>query len=140
MAVLGWAVSIYFGFFRYRQYVWSRNKVRYDLFYKIDQRRANLAAKLRLFADLKKEGKPRIIRARSLFRRYLELLGQIDFHQDQETFDLTILNHLEKSIAKDLQDFLSHYPKLIDQVKEWHNGPPRPGTFSDNLTKELFTE
>lgn len=93
---------------------------------------------MRLFADLRQEGKPRHIRVRGVFRRYLDLLGQIDFHEQEGTFATSILVHLKANVAHDLQDFLRLYPNLLEQVQEWRKNRMKPGGFSDQLTKELL--
>ena len=74
LAALRWAVSLYFGYFRW-QYIWSRNKVRYDLMQKIDQRRSDLAAKLLMLCEISTAAEPRKARLRALL--VVELLHQI---------------------------------------------------------------
>jgi hypothetical protein len=135
-AALGWAVSLYFGFFRYRQYVWSRNKVRYDLMQKIDQRRVDLAAKLLMLCEISTPAKPRKPRLRSLLRRYFSLLQQISFYQNEGVFDPVILGHLRAVITNDLKAILSHDKELDTLMQEWLAAEATPGNFFSTLTFE----
>jgi hypothetical protein len=135
-AALGWAVSLYFGFFRYRQYVWSRNKVRYDLLQKIDQRRADLASKLLMFLEISTSAKPRKARITALFRRYFSLLQQIDFYQSEGVFDEAILGHLRETTSSDIKAFLNHDKQLDDIIFDWLAAEAAPGNFFSTLTFE----
>lgn len=135
-AALGWAVSLYFGFFRYRQYVWSRNKVRYDLMQKIDQRRSDLAAKLLMFCEISTAAKPRKARLRSMLRRYFSLLQQINFYQNEGVFDAVILGHLREAVVNDLKSILSYDKELNTLMHEWLAAEATPGNFFSTLTFE----
>lgn len=136
LAALGWAISLYFGFFRYRQYVWSRNKVRYDLLQKIDRQRSDLAAKLLLFCEISTPAKPRKARLRSLLRRYFATLQQISFYQDEDVFDEAILNQLRTNVIADLSEIFSHDGELTGPMKEWITTAATPGNFFSTLTFE----
>ena len=136
LAALGWAVSLYFGFFRYRQYVWSRNKVRYDLLQKIDQRRSDLAAKLLMFCTISTTAKPRKARLRALLRRYFSLLQQIDFYENRGVFDEAIIDHLRAAVSTDLREILSYDNELNGLVKDWLEVEAAPGNFFNTLTIE----
>ena len=135
-AALGWAISLYFGFFRYRQYVWTRNKVRFDLMQKIDQRRDDLAAKLLMFCEISTAAKPRKARLRSLLRQYFSLLQQINFYQNEGVFDAVILDHLRAAITNDLESILSHDKELDSLMNEWLAAEATPGNFFSTLTFE----
>jgi len=136
LAALGWAVSLYFGFFRYRQYVWSRNKVRYDLMQKIDQRRSDLAAKLLMFCEIRTDARPRKARLRALLRRYFSLLRQINFYQCEGIFDEAILQYLRATILTDLGGVLGQDDELNDLMKEWLEAAATPDNFFNTLTFE----
>jgi hypothetical protein len=110
-AALGRAVSLYFGYFRW-QYIWSRNKVRYDLMQKIDQR-SDLAAKLLMLCEISTAAEPRKARLRALLRRYFPLLQQVNFYQNEGVFDEAILKHFRVTIATDLGHIFSHDTKLV---------------------------
>lgn len=135
-AALGWAVSLYFGFFRYRQYVWSRNKVRYDLLQKIDQRRSDLAAKLLMFCEISTSAKPRKARLRSLLRRYLSVLSQVDFYEREGVFDEAILSYLRAETVKDLEQLFSHDNELKTLADNWLKARASPGSFTSTLNFE----
>lgn len=136
LAALGWAVSLYFGFFRYRQYVWSRNKVRYDLLQKIDQRRSDLSAKLLMFCEISTTDKPRKARLRALIRRYFSLLQQINFYQNGGVFDDAILEYLRGVVITDLGEILKHDNELNILIKDWLGEEAIPGNFFSTLTFE----
>jgi len=136
LAALGWAVSLYFGFFRYRQYVWSRNKVRYDLLQKIDQRRSDLAAKLLMVCEIRTDARPRKARLRALLRRYFSLLRQINFYHCEGIFDEAILKYLRTNTSTDLRGVLGQDDELNALMKEWLEVEATPGTFFSTLTFE----
>jgi hypothetical protein len=133
LAALGWAVSLYFGFFRYRQYVWSRNKVRFDLMHKLDQRRSDIAAKLMMLCEISTSAKPRKARLRSLLRRYFSLLQQINFYQNEGVFDEAILRQFRKTINADLHIILRHDNELNTLMNEWFEAESTPGNFFSTL-------
>jgi len=135
-AGLGWAVSLYFGFFRYRQYVWSRNKVRYDLMQKIDQRRSDLAAKLLMFCEISTAAKPRKARLRSLLRRYWSLLMQINFYEREGVFDEAILGQLRAVVTQDLEQIFSQDNELKNLVNDWLEAEATPNSFLSTLNLE----
>ena len=136
LAALGWSVSLYFGFFRYRQYVWSRNKVRYDLLQKIDQRRADLASKLLMLLEISTSAKPRKPRIKALFRSYFSLLQQVNFYQSEGVFDEAILYHLRETISTDIKAFINHDKELNDLMLEWLEAAAAPGDFLSSLNFE----
>lgn len=136
LAALGWAVSLYFGFFRYRQYVWSRNKVRYDLMQRIDQRRADLASKLLMFLEISTSAKPRKARINALLNRYFSLLQQINFYQKEGVFDEPILNHLRTAILTDIKAFVKHDQELDNLLLTWQASAADPSGFLGSLNFE----
>lgn len=71
-AILGWGLTIYFGFFRYRQYVWSRKKVQYDLFTRINQRSDRLYLSLSVLLVLPRKGDKGKAKFAALKHKYLE--------------------------------------------------------------------
>lgn len=119
LAGIGWLLSLYFGFFRYRQFVWSRNKVRFDLLLKVDQRRAELSAKMLLLAGLKPDGKRVGARIQSLLRRYFETLLQIEFFHSEGAIDEAIIDHLNRGVRNDLEELFAKQPELRDLLESW---------------------
>jgi hypothetical protein len=77
--LLGWALSLYFGFFRFKQFVWTRHKVSYDLFTRQARRRRNLASKLQRLDAVAKEGRGIEARRRMVAAAYLESLSESTF-------------------------------------------------------------
>lgn len=139
LAALGWLLSLYFGFFRYRQFIWSRNKVRYDLLLKIDQRRANLASKLLVLLELEKKDRRNTARISGLLRRYLELLRQIDFLNDQQIIDVPILEHFREGVELDLQQFASLRPSLLEHtLGDLLENHPTPSYFTRTVLAEYL--
>jgi hypothetical protein len=139
LAALGWLLSLYFGFFRFRQFVWSRNKVRYDLLIKVDQRRANLAAKIILLLELKKEDRRTEVGLNSLLRRYFELLLQVDFLREQEAVDASILRHWQRGMQTDLRQIMELKPSLgaqVTKLAETHHQLPE---FTASLLSDYLT-
>ncbi|PHI19700.1 hypothetical protein CEQ90_11670 [Lewinellaceae bacterium SD302] len=72
LAVLGWSLTLYFGFYRYRQYVWSRRKVQYDLFTRINQRSDRLFLSLNIMLALPRKGAKGQAKFAGLRHKYLE--------------------------------------------------------------------
>lgn len=71
-AVLGWLLTLYFGFYRYRQYVWSRRKVQYDLFTRINQRSDRIFLSLNVMLSLPRKGPKGQAKFAGLCLKYLE--------------------------------------------------------------------
>jgi len=133
LAGLGWLLSLYFGFFRYRQFVWSRNKVRYDLLLKVDQRRAELASKLLLLTSLESDGKRAEARIASLARRYFQLLLQIDYYQTTEGMDQGMLRYLRQLVQQDLKEISALRPMLPDLLRTWAKNQAASGGLTSTI-------
>lgn len=136
LAALGWVVSLYFGFFRYRQYIWSRNKVRYDLMHKIDQQRGDIAAKLLMFCEINTTDELPQAKRRFLLRRYLSLLQQVNFYEHEGVFDKAILGHFRDAAIKDLEQVFDHDKELEQLVNNWLTTEAEPGNFLSTLNFE----
>lgn len=76
LAVLGWALTIYFGFYRYRQYVWTRRKTQYDLFTRINQRSDRLFLNLAVLLALPRKGAKGQAKFTALTQKYLESIEE----------------------------------------------------------------
>lgn len=140
LAGLGWLLSLYFGFFRYRQFVWSRNKVRYDLLLKVDQRRAELSSKLLLLIYLKGDGKRVEARIASLARRYFQLLLQIDYYESTDGMDEGMLQHLRQLIRQDLKEIRGLRPMLLELFQTWAKTQAGSGGFTSVLLSPPSSE
>ena len=101
-AVAGWLLTVYFGFFRFKQYVWSRHKVSYDLFTRQNQRRQSIANRLCRLAAVNREGKGIELKRQLAATAYLEQLressllarrGIVTEEQTQHWVD-TVVNQL----------------------------------------------
>ncbi|MTB53566.1 hypothetical protein [Lewinella sp. W8] len=139
LAALGWLLSLYFGFFRFRQFVWSRNKVRYDLLLKVDQRRANLSAKIILLLELDKRNRRVEVGINSLIRRYFELMLQVDFLREQEAIDANILRHWRSGMQTDLRQIMALRPALGDQFSRLAKGHRELPEFTSSLLSDFLT-
>ncbi|MEL7159219.1 MAG: hypothetical protein AAFN92_00565 [Bacteroidota bacterium] len=116
LAALGWLLSLYFGFFRYRQFIWSRHKVRTDLLLKLDRQRASLAAKVLVVANLGKGGNRNRARLDGLQRRYADLLRQMDFAFSDKLVDDKIFAHWNRGVSNDLTDWHAQDPVLTERL------------------------
>ena len=92
--------------------------MRYDLLLKVDQRRANLAAKTILLLELNKDDRRTRVGINSLLRRYFELLLQVDFLREQEAVDANILRHWRSGMQADLRQIMEMRPSLKDQLEQ----------------------
>lgn len=72
LALLGWGLSLYFGFFRYRQFQWTRKKVQYDLFTRINQRSDQLFLRVTALATLQQKNAKLKAKFRGVLHKYLE--------------------------------------------------------------------
>ncbi|WP_273447121.1 hypothetical protein [Neolewinella agarilytica] len=140
LAGLGWLLSLYFGFFRYRQFVWSRNKVRYDLLLKVDQRRAELASKILLLTSLGADGKRAEARVASLTRRYFQLLLQIDYYQSTDGMDEGMLEHLRQLVRQDLTEISVLQPTLLELFQTWATTQAAFDGFTATLLRSPLSE
>ncbi|MEM9836549.1 MAG: hypothetical protein AAF828_08610 [Bacteroidota bacterium] len=71
-ALLGWGLTLYFGFFRYRQYQWTRRKVQYDLFTKINQRSDQLFLKVTTLSVIRDQNEKVTAKHQGVLHKYLE--------------------------------------------------------------------
>ncbi|MEM8585113.1 MAG: hypothetical protein AAGF87_12625 [Bacteroidota bacterium] len=71
-ALFGWALSLYFGFFRYRQYQWTRRKVEGDLFARLNQNGRSLYWKLRALCTIKGRNDKLRQRHEAVLEKYLD--------------------------------------------------------------------
>ncbi|MEO0788441.1 MAG: hypothetical protein AAFY36_07270 [Bacteroidota bacterium] len=71
-ALFGWALSIYFGFFRYRQYQWTRRKVEGDLFARLNQNGRGLYWKLRALGPIRERNAKLRHRHAAVLEKYLD--------------------------------------------------------------------
>ncbi|MEO0733169.1 MAG: hypothetical protein AAFZ52_10060 [Bacteroidota bacterium] len=132
LAALGWLLSLYFGFFRYRQFVWTRNKVRTDLLLKLDRQRATLAAKVLVVASVGKGGNRNRARLDGFQRRYADLLRQMAFAFADELVDDKIFTHWYDGVARDFTDWHAEDPILTERMA---NRPYLP-TFARDLLQQ----
>ncbi|MEM6395843.1 MAG: hypothetical protein AAF741_05815 [Bacteroidota bacterium] len=70
--LLGWGLSLYFGFFRFRQYQWTRRKVEGDLFARLNQNGRSLYWKLRSLAPIKEKNAKLKNRYAAVLEKYLD--------------------------------------------------------------------
>jgi hypothetical protein len=139
--LIGWGLSLYFGFFRFKQFVWTRHKVSYDLFTRQARRRRNLASKLQRLDALPKEGRGIDTRRQLVSVAYLELLAESTFLLRQEVVTaaqgrewmVAILNQLAELAPvsrKRLRHVNEHlplpYPELQLLLDEANRESPRP--------------
>ncbi len=69
---LGWLLTLYFGFFRFKHYLWARRKVQYDLFTKINQNNNNLFLKVTTLTSIKDKNKKISAKRYGVLIKYVE--------------------------------------------------------------------
>lgn len=70
--LIGWGLSLYFGFFRFRQYQWTRKKVEGDLFARLNQNGRSLYWKLRALTPIKEKNAKLENRHAAVLEKYLD--------------------------------------------------------------------
>lgn len=55
LASVGTALTIYFGYFRYKHYIWAKKKVQYDIFVRINQHSTNYFLKVATLLQIRKK-------------------------------------------------------------------------------------
>ena len=73
LAILGWGLTVYFGFFRLRQYQWTRLKVESDLFLKLNQRGGQLFLKLSNLSILSQKNDRLNVKYLTVKQAYIQL-------------------------------------------------------------------
>ena len=101
-AVAGWLLTVYFGFFRFKQYVWSRHKVSYDLFTRQNQRRQLLGNRLCRLCAVAKEGRGIDLKRRLAATAYLEQLRESSLLARQGIVTQAQINHWLDTILNQL--------------------------------------
>lgn len=76
LGALGWALTLYFGFFRFKHYVWAKRKVQFDLFTKINQNNHNLFLKVMTLTSIKNANAKVSAKRQGVLIKYLE-----NFHE-----------------------------------------------------------
>tara|TARA_R110002096_G_scaffold422373_2_gene628818 strand:- start:2467 stop:2973 length:507 start_codon:yes stop_codon:yes gene_type:complete len=69
---IGWLLSLYFGFFRFKQYVWAKSKVQYDLFTRINQKSNNLFLKATTLIPIQGKSEKVSAKIEGVWIKYLE--------------------------------------------------------------------
>ncbi|MEM7575344.1 MAG: hypothetical protein AAF433_20725 [Bacteroidota bacterium] len=75
-ASIGWLLSLYFGFFRFKQYQWSKRKVQVDLFARLNQNGRSLYWKLRTLNSISSRNDKLRIRQQGVLEKYLDHLAE----------------------------------------------------------------
>ena len=119
---IGWLLTIYFGFYRFRQYQWAKRKVQYDLFTKINQSSYSLFLRATTLSGIQnKNGKIRAKRHGVLIK-YVENMNEKVFLMRGRMVSPEIgafwingmLNELRVLVQQD-ESFLSELQGILDQ-------------------------
>ncbi|MEL6276725.1 MAG: hypothetical protein AAFU03_16625 [Bacteroidota bacterium] len=75
-ATLGWVLTIYFGFFRFKHYQWAKKKVQYDLFTRINQKSDQLFIRTTTLSSIKGKNQKISAKRNGVLSKYLETIGE----------------------------------------------------------------
>lgn len=75
-ASIGWLLSLYFGFFRFKQYQWSKRKVQGDLFARLNHNGRMLYWKLRTLGKIQTRNHKLGTRHQAVLEKYLDHLAE----------------------------------------------------------------
>ena len=126
---VGWLLTVYFGFYRFRQYQWARHKVQYDLFTKINQRSDTLFLRVTTLSGIKNRNEKLRARRHGVLVKYTEHLNEKVFLMQQRivspkigTFWIqSMLNEL-RTLARQNECFLAELRSLLDQdIRDRHS-------------------
>ncbi len=119
---IGWLLTIYFGFYRFKQYQWAKRKVQYDLFTKINQSSYQLFLRVTTLSGI--ENKNEKIRAKryGVLIKYVENMNEKVFlmrgrmvSPEIGSFWINgILNELRVLMQQD-ERFLSELQDILDR-------------------------
>ena len=136
---LGWLLTIYFGFYRFKQYQWAKRKVQYDLFTKINQSNYNLFLRATTLSGIKNGNEKIRAKRYGVLIKYVENMNEKVFLMRGRMVspeigffwingiinELRVLMQQDKHFLSELQDILDRkvivsYPlqMLVDAVKK----------------------
>ncbi len=120
LATVGTLFTIYFGYFRYKHFLWARNKVQYDVFVRINQHNTNYFLKVATLVRIRKKNPKLATKGAAVLLKYA--------NQCQEKFLLI----QEQAVNKKMALF------WIEQMKEeWSTLAEIDQTALDELVLQL---
>ena len=73
---VGWLLTIYFGFYRFRQYQWAKRKVQYDLFTKINQSSYHLFLRATTLSGIENKNEKVRAKRHGVLIKYVENMNE----------------------------------------------------------------
>ena len=119
---IGWLLTIYFGFYRFRQYQWAKRKVQYDLFTKINQSSYSLFLRATTLSGIKNKNGKIQAKRHGVLIKYVEninekvflMRGQMVSPEIGSFWINGILNEL-RVLAQQDESFLSELRGILDR-------------------------
>lgn len=121
LALLGWGLSLYFGFFRYRQFQWTRLKVQHDLFTRINQRSDQLFLRVTALATLQQKNAKLKAKFRGVLHKYLEGWQEKIMMINANTVNQRMADFWINGMLNELTLLSEQQPALISQLTETVN-------------------
>ena len=115
--VIGWSLSIYFGFFRFKQYQWTRKKLIFDLFARINQNNSALFIKVIRLIHVKKSQQPVLLGPRyGVLLKYSDKLHEKLFLIRNNVVNRDIARYWIAEISKEIAVLARKDKRVVDEL------------------------
>ncbi len=111
---IGWLMTLYFGFFRYRHYAWAKKKVQFDLFTRVNQSNNNLFLKTTTLLSVKDKNNKTQAKSSGVLTKYFDHIVEKVFLIRAKVVDQKIAAHWIAGIRTDM-DYLQRQDESVVQ-------------------------
>ena len=118
-ASIGWLLSLYFGFFRFKQYQWSKRKVQGDLFARLNQNGRSLYWKLRTLGMIRSRNEKLRIRHQGVLEKYLDHQAEKQLLLSQGMVNEEMGRYWLRSLLDELRNLQMQNDLLREQLLEY---------------------
>lgn len=152
LAAIGTSLTIYFGYFRYKHYVWAKKKVQYDIFVRINQHSTNYFLKVATLLQIRKKNSKLAAKGAAVLTKYAALCQEkfLFIHQQVVSKEMAMywiqemqeewrtLSDIDSMVLQELYEQLTK--KSPSLVAEWvfelegeKNNPPQKQPSVENV-------
>ncbi len=117
-ATIGSLLTIYFGFFRYKHFMWAKRKVQYDLFTKLNQRSDQAFIRISSFRTIRHKNEKIASKRRAILQYYLQIIKEKLFYMEQHLVSKEMAFYWLDVCINQLQSILKYAPDAEDDIKE----------------------
>lgn len=127
LAALGWGLSIYFGFFRLRQYQWTRRKVELDLFTRLNRRGEQLFLRVTTLTSIKGKNPKIAAKRRGVLIKYLEGIEEKLLLIRDRAISPDLAGHWLRALQRELAVLYEQDDAIESELQQLAtNGPNAP--------------